>query len=353
MKKLIAILLTVMICACAFSGCAKKNSTDTKDGDTTNTSDISKSDDKKEDNKQDTDEKKTDESDVSIPENTVETEVQVPGNKKELTGKMFIWEEASFEFTEITTDMGEWASQLKSPNGKWVRVIFNIKDSKIEVKRLNELITSDNNIRLDDYSPVTYSERGIAIEGDKAYAVGEIDVFFDVDATLELEKTNLYVIEQIEAAQDTSAGNVEASTGPIHITLASGNEVILTPISGGAFAEQEDNVIVNTRIGDTVHNSGSQFWAGSALRLSSMRDTKQYVMPKAVFTYESAMDSEAVIDAIGEIGGTAALILDGNNYPVNVAWITENMACFIFDCGGTIADIPAFGIKDGSLQIIG
>ena len=353
MKKAIAVFLAVMICICALSGCGEKTP-DVADEKTEISAAAQPETVEEEKDEPDTEEEAAEPSDEESGGNAEDAEeAKMPGNLDDLADKVFVWDEASFAFTELTTDLGNWGSQLNAPDGKWVMALFQITDGKIECGRLKELIMEQENIRLDELLPKTVVEQGDAIEDNAAYAVGLISVFFDVDENYDLENAALYVTEQIEAAEETVEGEVEATTGPVQVTAPSGAELTLTPIEGDAFAGQDDDTSVYTRVGTTVHNGGSQFWPGSCLRLSSMRDTRQYTMPKAVFTYESSLDTDAVADAIGEIGEAAVLSLNGTEYPVQVAWITENMACFFFDCEDPISDVPAFGVRDGNLYIVG
>ena len=45
-------------------------------------------------------------------------------------------------------------------------------------------------------------------------------------------------------------------------------------------------------------------------------------------------------------------MLDGVEVPVQVAWITAEMACFIFDCDALPDGVPEFRLQDGALRII-
>ncbi len=145
-----------------------------------------------------------------------------------------------------------------------------------------------------------------------------------------------------EAGQEPSAS--------VELTTPSGVKLTLTHVSADDFKAQDDGVIVNTRIGTTVHKSGSQFTEGSGLSLSNMRNTEQYEKPMVAFTYEVDGGGDPA-DAIGEIGETTKLIIDGNDYSVDVAWITDEMGCFIFDCDEIPETDALFIVEDGSLRI--
>lgn len=138
----------------------------------------------------------------------------------------------------------------------------------------------------------------------------------------------------------------------VNLTTAAGDSIALTAVEAGRFNAQDDSVMVYTRVGTTVHNSGSQFLPGSAMSLTHMRSTKQYEMPMVSFAYETALDIDQAADAIEEIGKTAVFLAGDIQYPVEVAWITEDLACFIFD-GVEISDeAPVFSVEDGKLIIV-
>lgn len=161
MKRTIAIILTVLICACVFSGFVGNSIEVTSDG-----------------------------SEVS---NSVSAE-QTPVDFDILTEKEFVWDDGSFKFKELTSDLGAWKTQLVAPKGKWVIAVFSIIDGKIECGRLEELILTEGGIKLDDYLPKTISEQGISIGDDmEVYAVGTINVFFDVDKDYDIANAKIYV----------------------------------------------------------------------------------------------------------------------------------------------------------------
>ena len=147
-----------------------------------------------------------------------------------------------------------------------------------------------------------------------------------------------------------SAGKEQKPSASVQLTTPSGVELSLTHVSADDFKAQDDGVIVNTRIGTTVHKSGSQFTEGSGLSLGNMRDTEQYEKPMVAFTYEADGNGDPA-DAIGEIGETTTLTVDGNDYSVDVAWITDGMGCFIFNCDEIPETEAIFIVDNGSLRI--
>ena len=152
------------------------------------------------------------------------------------------------------------------------------------------------------------------------------------------------------AEPEVSEEPVPEPAATVQLTAPSGMELTLTHVSVNDFRAQDDGVIVNTRIGDTEHNSGSVFKAGSGLGLDTMRSTKQYEMSMVAFTYEASGNGDPA-DAIGEIGEEATLTLGGRDYAVQTAWITDTMGCFIFDCGEIPDTDAVFLVEDGKLRI--
>jgi len=150
--------------------------------------------------------------------------------------------------------------------------------------------------------------------------------------------------------QTGSGGAGQEPSASVELTAPSGIKLTLTHVSADDFKAQDDGVIVNTRIGTTVHKSGSQFTEGSGLSLGNMRNTEQYEMPMVAFTYEADGDGDPA-DAIGEIGEKTTLTIDGNDYSVDVAWITDEMGCFIFNCDEIPETDAVFTVENDSLRI--
>ena len=108
------------------------------------------------------------------------------------------WDDMRFELQEITEDLGTWGSQLVTPKGKYVMVVFKITDGKMECGRLEDLVMNQG-ILLKEYEPATVVAQGVAIEDNKAVAVGTIHVFFDVPADMEPKETDVRVLKSTEA----------------------------------------------------------------------------------------------------------------------------------------------------------
>ncbi len=141
----------------------------------------------------------------------------------------------------------------------------------------------------------------------------------------------------------------EMSDSTVQLTTFSGTELTLTPAAAEDFLAQDDKIILNTRIGDTVFKNGSHLYAGSVLTLEIMRNSETIEKPLVAFTYKSS--SEEAADAIGEAGESAVLMYGGNEYSAQVAWIGAEMACFFFDCYELPSSVPLFSVEDGTLYI--
>lgn len=181
----------------------------------------------------------------------------------------------------------------------------------------------------------------------------------DVQAIAEAEQaaTNIQAAEQTANAQDVQAdeqtAQEKAGDGSVQFTLSSGEMITLKPAEPAAFKEQDDNVLVFTRIGTTVFKNGSELWAGSsAIPLSMMRNTETIEKPMISFSYEFSKNGEELAeDAIEEAGQNAVLSVGGEEYPVLVTWITKDLACFFFECDELPASLPVFSVSDGKLRI--
>lgn len=175
--------------------------------------------------------------------------------------------------------------------------------------------------------------------------------FFCVPKTVTLEELIFSPGKNGQKVEESKEHAEQSADGPAVLTAEDGSAVTLTPADTEGFKAQADKEIVHTRIGNTAHNGGSVFWPGSALKLSNMRKTKQYAMPMVAFAYQSSLDFDKTVDAIGVIGEKAVLTVEGKAYSAQVAWITPKMACFIFDCPELPSGAVHFTVKDNTLFI--
>ena len=102
--------------------------------------------------------------------------------------------------------------------------------------------------------------------------------------------------------------------GTVQLEMGSGTVFTLTPVEASAFWKQSDKVSVRTRIGDTNLNNGATATSGSSLMLSTMKNTKQYSMPMAAFSWKSDVSGDEAAGAVGKIGRSTILLLDGKSY---------------------------------------
>ena len=149
----------------------------------------------------------------------------------------------------------------------------------------------------------------------------------------------------------TPAADAGDGTDTVSVIASDGSTLTLTPLAPGAFREQGDKTIVRTRIGTTVLNNGAQCLPGSKLKLSTIRQSKQYEMLLVAFSYTSTLDADAVADAIGQIGETAALTVEGQVYLPELAWILPDMACLVYDCPETFDSPAHITVSEGMLRI--
>ena len=148
------------------------------------------------------------------------------------------------------------------------------------------------------------------------------------------------------------AGDVDPVPGAPVELKTDGGTIRLFPAAAADFKGQPDNTRIRTRLGTTVHSSGSQFLAGSSLSLGTMRGTKQYKgSPMIAFRYETTMDEDAAAAALSAIGSASALVLDSGEYSPFLVWVGDRMGCFFYKCDALPETEPAFGIRNGKLLV--
>ena len=139
--------------------------------------------------------------------------------------------------------------------------------------------------------------------------------------------------------------------GTVQLEMGSGTVFTITPADASTFWKQNDKVSVRTRIGDTNMNNGATATPGSSLLLSTMKNTRQYSMPMAAFSWKGDLSGDEAAGAVGKIGRSTILLLDGKSYSPRVAWSTDEMGCFIFDCPELPEQTPVFIVQDQKLII--
>lgn len=108
----------------------------------------------------------------------------------------YTWDSVTFELTSITEDLGDWGSQLVSPEGKWVMVVLTITDGEIEISALEDRIIDNSAVTLDGAVAKTLTAQGVRISEEMtALAVGTINVFFDMPADLDITQAVVNIVE--------------------------------------------------------------------------------------------------------------------------------------------------------------
>ena len=108
----------------------------------------------------------------------------------------YTWDSVTFELTSVTEDLGDWGSQLVSPEGKWVMVVLTITDGEIEISALEDRIIDNSAVTLDGAIARTLTAQGVRISEDMtALAVGTINVFFDMPADLDITQAVVNIVE--------------------------------------------------------------------------------------------------------------------------------------------------------------
>ncbi len=261
----------------------------------------------------------------------------------EVTGK-YIWKGHTIEVTSIDKFTQLPLKALKENEYTVVTTMTVGQDIWKDKNTLNEFY---NEAALVDTQGKTYRPQASGTGRDEPGWV----FFFCIPDSVSLEELSFSPGEKGSKVNKTGDQLKQSADGPAVLAAEDGSAVTLTPVEAEKFKQQDDNVIVHTRIGETAHNSGSIFLPGSGLRLTNMRNTKQYAMPMVAFTFESALEFDKAADALGAIGKKATLTLEGKTYTPQLAWITEEMACFIFDCPELPTGAMRFSAQDNALFI--
>ena len=108
----------------------------------------------------------------------------------------YTWDSVTFELTSVTEDFGDWGSQLVPPEGKWVMVVLTITDGEIEISALEDRIIDNSAVTLDGAVAKTLTAQGVRISEEMtALAVGNINVFFDMPADLDISQAAVNIVE--------------------------------------------------------------------------------------------------------------------------------------------------------------
>ena len=116
------------------------------------------------------------------------------GAAEEAPAGAYTWGDMTFELTEITEDLGEWGSQIGTPEGKWVMAVFTVTAGEMELSELEAKAVTGEGVLLDGTAAGALTAQGVRVSDDmKAYAMGVINVFFDVPADLDITQAELTV----------------------------------------------------------------------------------------------------------------------------------------------------------------
>ena len=120
----------------------------------------------------------------------------LPALATEADTDTYTWDSVTFELTSVTEDLGDWGSQLISPEGKWVMVVLTITDGEIEISALEDRIINNGAVTLDGMTAKTLTAQGVRISEEMtAMAMGIINVFFDVPADLDTAQATVNIAQ--------------------------------------------------------------------------------------------------------------------------------------------------------------
>ncbi|MGP1349787.1 MAG: hypothetical protein ACTTK0_09140 [Stomatobaculum sp.] len=279
MKKYIAVILIVLACVCALSGCAEKKTFDVTQNAETSA------------------ETKTD------TENKTKTDAlgETSAGSEDLPEKAYVWGDISFVLTEITEDLGDMKvgsgpAVLPVPEGKWVRTVFTITEGETESGELLKLLREDGNIKLEDYAPVTTSIQGIRFDdpsdlNSASYAGVDstMNLFFDVDESFDISSANVFVNENVAVKNE-----VETET-TAEIGSVDGIEVV-----SGIIGKPEQGKMAYAPSG-----ASGYFAVDGTLKAQST--IRICVDPNGILNYDLAM----MLDSAMEVDAEIQVLKDG------------------------------------------
>ena len=219
MRKGFAIFMVLAMLVCVMAGCTKMKTFEIgKDPQGSASSQESKKEESSET-------APADSSEAPAAEESVEETAEEPTEEAAAEKQSYRWEDMTFELTDVNEDLTPWIGQLNDPEGKWVVVILTITEGKMESSHLNALLMDEGFVKLDGKIAGTVTQQGVEIDGDEVYAVGTIDLLFDMpaDYTPSLADVEIQAeLPEVPAVPETE----EETAAPAEAGTVDGIEVI-------------------------------------------------------------------------------------------------------------------------------
>ena len=224
MKKGFAVLIALAMLVLMMAGCTEKKTFEIgKDPQSSTASQESSNEESSEAAPADSSEaSQTEEASDEAAEESAEEPAQEAVEKQS-----YHWEDMTFELTEINEDVSQWNStQLKDPEGKWVVVILTITEGKMESGHLNDLLMNEGLVSLDGKIAGTIMQQGVEIVENDVYAVGTIDLLFDMPADYTPDLADVVIQAEVPEGAAEPATAEEEAAGQAEVGTVDGIEVV-------------------------------------------------------------------------------------------------------------------------------
>lgn len=99
----------------------------------------------------------------------------------------FSWQGVELSLDKITDEV-ELQPGFKAPAGKYVLAVLSIQSGKIDFAAFQDDYKQACALECgsDSYAPASLEAKGVEIDGDKAYAVGTLNFYFDLPAETDI-----------------------------------------------------------------------------------------------------------------------------------------------------------------------
>jgi hypothetical protein len=93
----------------------------------------------------------------------------------------FSWQGVELSLDEITDEV-ELQPGFKAPAGKYVLAVLSIQNGRLDFATFQDAYKQACALACgsDSYAPASLEAKGVEIDGDKAYAVGTLNFYFDL-----------------------------------------------------------------------------------------------------------------------------------------------------------------------------
>jgi len=109
---------------------------------------------------------------------------------------IYEWKGIPLQYAGITDNV-EAELGMQSPSGKYVVVSLAIVEGRIDFSEFmkDEDVTCLLKCGGNEYVPITVQAKGVSIEGEMLYAVGTLEIYFDLPADTDISAAEFTMVE--------------------------------------------------------------------------------------------------------------------------------------------------------------